>query len=339
MGFSGNVSEWGFIDDKTMAEAVRHARIPLIISDPKLHDNPIVFANSAFYQLTGYSSEEIIGQNCRILQGEGTSQKSIEAVRGIIENRRVDSVEILNYKKDGTSFVNSLQIGPIHDSEGKLVYYFGSQLDVTDKHNAELEARKFADEELIHRLRNIVNVMTVIVKMTAREEDDLSEFSSKITERIRILSDAHFQTINQPDGNSLSFHALTENILLAYAPKGPKQYTLTGPQIVPPRQLVSCISLSLHELATNSVKYGALGSDKGEIDVQWRVQKTGTKRTLDFHWRELNGPMVSKPSRRSGSKIIYKMIQALGGTITLDWKSDGLVAMAQLPLLQEFIDN
>lgn len=332
VNISGSGARWDLKNDKAMAEAIRHARIPLCISDPNLPDNPIVFANSAFFDLTGYPEPEVIGKNCRFLQGESTTAGSIDAVREAVQAKRVETVEILNYRKDGSKFVNALQIGPIFDDDGHLVFYFGSQLDVTAKRDAERRARKLADEELVHRLRNIVNVMNVVIRMTAQEEKDANVLGTLMSERLRTLSDAHFQTINRPDHQNVSLSELAQTILLAYSPKGAQQFNIEGPDLALPRHLLSCIALGLHELATNSVKHGALGVAVGKVNFDWTVQTDGEGRKLTFFWREINGPKVVKPDRRSGSKIVSDLITAVGGTIELSWEETGLIVTANFTL-------
>ena len=84
----------------------------MTISDPSLPDNPLIYANNGFEELTGYSAEEVIGRNCRFLQGPDTDEKSTEIIREAIRNERACTVQILNYKKDGTPFWNRLSITP-----------------------------------------------------------------------------------------------------------------------------------------------------------------------------------------------------------------------------------
>ncbi|MCX7560144.1 PAS domain-containing protein [Sulfitobacter sp. F26204] len=323
---------WDLRTDKAMAQAVQHARIPLCITNPQLPDNPIVYVNAAFLDLTGYEEDEVLGRNCRFLQGIGTTEESLVDLRRAIEGQKVETVEILNYRKDGSSFENALQIGPILDDDGNLVFFFGSQMDVTAKRDAERKARELAENELVHRLRNIVNVMDIVLRMTAREETDPKEVGRLASERLRTLSDAHLQTINRPDDQALSMMELAQPMLLAYAVKGAAQFELDGPAITLPKHLLSCLALVLHELATNSVKHGALGSEKGRITLTWDIQDVGAVDTLVFNWTETGGPTVVVPKRASGSKIISDLLTATGGTIALDWARTGLIARAQLPL-------
>jgi PAS domain S-box-containing protein len=125
--------------------AVEMTRMPMVVTDPRQPDNPIVFANGAFYDLTGYSAEETMGRNCRFLQGEQTDRRTVDEVRQAIAEQRAVAVDILNYKKDGKAFWNALFLGPIFDQEGKLLYFFASQMDITERRTTQesyLQAQK-----------------------------------------------------------------------------------------------------------------------------------------------------------------------------------------------------
>ncbi len=123
------------------AAAVRATRMPMIITDPKQHDNPIVFANDAFVRMSGYPREELLGQNCRFLQGADTDWTKVAEVREAIANKRDVSVDLLNYRKDGTSFWNALYVSPVFDEAGDLQFYFASQVDITQRKAAETAIR------------------------------------------------------------------------------------------------------------------------------------------------------------------------------------------------------
>ncbi|MCJ2043185.1 PAS domain S-box protein [Methylobacterium sp. J-078] len=113
------------------AAAVRATRMPMVITDPRQHDNPIIFANPAFARLTGYEPEEIIGHNCRFMQGPGTDPRDVARIRAAIAERRGVDLAILNYRKDGSTFWNQLLLAPVEDAGGEVAYYFASQYDVT----------------------------------------------------------------------------------------------------------------------------------------------------------------------------------------------------------------
>jgi PAS domain S-box-containing protein len=126
------------------AAAVRATRMPMIITDPSQYDNPIVFVNDAFLKLTGYTRLEVIGRNCRFLQGPETDSAAIDRLRDAIRQEVDVRVDLLNYRKDGSTFHNALFVGPVRNAEGTVVYFFASQLDVSEHYalTAEIERLK-----------------------------------------------------------------------------------------------------------------------------------------------------------------------------------------------------
>ncbi|WP_279358727.1 PAS domain-containing protein [Methylobacterium indicum] len=113
------------------AAAVRATRMPMLITDPHQPDNPIIFVNAAFSKLTGYGRDEILGRNCRFLQGPETDRADVEKIRDAVERRVAIEIDLLNHKKNGERFWNRLLISPVFGRDGELTYFFASQFDVT----------------------------------------------------------------------------------------------------------------------------------------------------------------------------------------------------------------
>lgn len=101
-----------------------------VLSDPSLPDNPIVYASEGFCKLSGYKRDEILGRNCRFLQGPGTDQAAVEVIREGVAAGKDISVCLLNYKADGTPFWNQFFVGALRDSEGNVVNFVGVQCEV-----------------------------------------------------------------------------------------------------------------------------------------------------------------------------------------------------------------
>ena len=110
----------------------------ITISDLSQPDNPIIYANAGFEQLTGYSRVDVLGKNCRFLQGSETDQSVIDELRRAISERRPVTVELLNYRKDGSAFWNRLSVTPVCDPNGKVTHFIGVQSDVTARKEAEI---------------------------------------------------------------------------------------------------------------------------------------------------------------------------------------------------------
>lgn len=104
----------------------------LVLADPSLPDTPIVHASDVFCELTGYRREEVVGRNCRFLQGPDTDPEAVREIREAIEAEKPCTVRILNYRKDNTPFWNHLHVAPVRGATGKVAYYVGVQLDVSD---------------------------------------------------------------------------------------------------------------------------------------------------------------------------------------------------------------
>jgi sigma-B regulation protein RsbU (phosphoserine phosphatase) len=109
----------------------------ITISDNLQTDNPIIYANEGFERLTGYTREDVLGKNCRFLQGEKSDPATVEEIRKSIREERPCSVEILNYHKDGSTFWNWLSITPIRDRSGRVTNFIGIQSDITKRKNYE----------------------------------------------------------------------------------------------------------------------------------------------------------------------------------------------------------
>ena len=103
----------------------------ITLADPDIEDMPIVFANRSFERMTGYSQDEIIGRNCRFLQGSDREQEARYLLRKAIDEHLPVEVDIRNYKKSGEMFYNHLALTPLFDAESQLLYYLGVQYDIT----------------------------------------------------------------------------------------------------------------------------------------------------------------------------------------------------------------
>ena len=117
----------------------------ITLSDPDQDDNPIVYANKAFEQITGYSKEETVGRNCRFLHDQEKDQEELQQIRDAIKNAKPVEVTLKNFRKNGELFYNRLSITPLFDSEGHLIYFLGVQYDVTEQILAQQEIKKLTD--------------------------------------------------------------------------------------------------------------------------------------------------------------------------------------------------
>ncbi len=168
----------------------RMSPLPMVLTDPYAPDSPMIFCNRAFTQLTGYQEEEVRGRNLRFLQGELTDAGARATLRAAIAAGAECQVELWNYRKDGSAFWCSMFVGPVHDRDGRLAYWFGSQLDATARREVE-EARASAKRMdtlgamaagIAHEFNNLMTV--VIGNAEAVRTDPLTSRQGQRLDRI-----------------------------------------------------------------------------------------------------------------------------------------------------------
>jgi PAS domain S-box-containing protein len=133
------------IEEWLKAAALDVADDGIVISDATRPDAPIVYVSPSFERLVGYSADEILGTNCRMVQGPGTDRETIKQIAIALQKGKVFQGEILNYRKDGTPFWNFLRIAPIRDASGKVTHHVGTQSDITELHLAREREHELQD--------------------------------------------------------------------------------------------------------------------------------------------------------------------------------------------------
>ena len=152
--------------------AIEAATNGIVIADAQQPDMPIIYVNPAFERISGYSRDEVIGRNCRFLQGNDRDQPALEELRAALRAERPCQVTLRNYRKDGTLFWNELDIAPVHDEQGRLTHFVGIQNDITE--------RKMAEEELAHKNRELDQALEAASAATRAKSEFLANMSHEI---------------------------------------------------------------------------------------------------------------------------------------------------------------
>ena len=310
--------------------AVERTRMPMVVTDAQRPDHPIVLANGAFLELTGYTAEEVIGRNCRFLQGPDTAKEAVELVRrGLAADEHHVQVELINYRKDGSAFWNQLAISPVHDEAGKLLYHFGSQQDVTARRRAEeLEAiERSLLMEVDHRAMNALALVQSIMRLS--RADTVERYAASVGARVDALARAH-RLLAQSGWAGADLGTL---IAMETPANLRTRVWMEGPATVLPAQIVQPVTLALHELMTNAVAHGGLCSAHeahGALAARWTCEGE----QVALQWREERGGPLSAPVEPGVGLTIARGVieRQLGGRLQMDWDGDALDAQVTIPL-------
>jgi PAS domain S-box-containing protein len=321
-------STQGLEDHKELATfAFQRTRMPIVVADARQPDYPIVLANDAFLRLTGYTAEELLGRNCRLLQGESTSKEAVAEIRAILSAEREGTVEILNYRKDGSTFWNQLHLSPIRDDDGGLAYYFASQIDFTEYRKIQTleEAEHRLLLEVDHRTKNVLAIVDSIVRLT--RSDNAAIYAASVQQRVQALARTHM-LLSENGWQEASLHDIISLQVRVY---GDKNVKISGPLTMVPAPSVQPLGLAIHELAANAAVHGALSHSEGTLTIGWR--REGSQ--LIIEWCEQGGKTSGAPSRKGfGSVLLSAVVERqLGGQITREWRDEGLSIAVELPSL------
>jgi PAS domain S-box-containing protein len=224
---------------------------------------------------------------------------------------------------------------PIRDADGTITRWFGTCTDIQEQKMA-FEEREVISHELSHRIKNIFAVISGLISFAARSTPGFAPIATDLRERITALGRAHdfvrpHSPASRPSAQQDSLHGLLGELFAPYHRGSQTTVRIAGDDIAIDDRSATPLALLFHELATNATKYGALSTDTGLVELT--VARGGERAQL--HWVEHGGPTVSAPSHDGGfgSQLIeLSAVRQLGGTVTRDWRPEGLVVTIAVPM-------
>lgn len=237
-----------------------------------------------------------------------------------------------NKSEDGYRNVQ-MRARQVVDGSGEPIEWLGTVTDVHDILRMQ-ERQQILLAELQHRVRNTLAVVRSIARRSAETSDSVEEYASHLEGRISALARAQSALTRSAD-SAIDLQNLVLDELAAQGTRSRNNVVLNGPDITLAGKAAETLSLAFHELATNSLKYGALSSSEGHIEVEWVVEPNGDSSQLNIRWQEKAGENGSeRPTRRGfGSELIERMVPyELGGSAALRVDGDATVCSFSIPL-------
>jgi len=282
--------------------------------------------NKGAERIFGYLAKEVVGKPITILIPPDRHDEEPVILGRIRRGERIDHYETIRQRKDGALIPISLTISPIKDEQGKIVGASKIARDITERKWHEEQIATLA-REAEHRTKNVLATVRAAIELSRAETPD--GLKQAIKGRIEALANVHALFV-QSRWTGAELSALATQELAPYLAGDKARVRIDGPQLLLRPPVAQAIAMTLHELATNAAKYGALSVAEGQVEVKWSLA-TGGRLMLD--WCETSGPPVTEPKRQGfGTRVIEQMIMGqLKGTMRLDWRADGLACEITLP--------
>ncbi|HET9810494.1 MAG TPA: HWE histidine kinase domain-containing protein [Sphingomicrobium sp.] len=320
--------------------AAETTRMPMVFTDAKKADNPIIFVNDAFLKLTGYDRDEVLAQSFNFLLAPGADSHDLDEIKEAFAGKEGDP-EIRFRHKDGSPFYATIFVNPVRDEAGKIVQHFVSLVDTTMHHEAQKHAAMLIDE-LNHRVKNTLATVQSIVTQAVRNSSDPEIVRESIETRIAALSRSH-DLLGREKWQGAGLRDLVVQSLdpFSVAEGRAERFTIEGENIRLSPKAALALGIAFNELATNAVKYGAFSNEAGTISIEWTLEPEPDGRWLCLHWREKNGPPVTAPTRKGfGSRVLERgLAHELNGKVDLNYAPAGVICTIHVPAPQSVRDG
>ena len=293
--------------------------------------------NPGASRLLGWEAGEILGQpgSMIFLPDDRAARVPEIEMCGALEEGRADD-ERWHLRKDGTPFWASGQMMPLRDAGGEVRGFLKILRDQTERRQGE-ERRELLLRELNHRVKNTLAVVQAVAAQTLRHAQASPALRTAFGGRLMALARSHDSLARGGWEGALLAEAV-EQTLAPHAGDGAGRVSASGPPLRLAASTVVTLNLTLHELATNAAKYGALSVPSGQVEVAWtleRRRRRGRPPMVEITWRERGGPPVRPPEHRGfGTQLLERgLTREAGGEVRLDFAPEGVECRIRLPLV------
>ncbi|MEH6654424.1 PAS domain S-box protein [Loktanella salsilacus] len=280
------------------------------------------YVNQRWHSFTGQTAQDVRGNGWL----DAVHPDDLEEVRLALQQAHVDhDVFELEYRlrqEDGTYVWTLNTAQPRFTTDGTFVGLLGSGLDIDERKDFE-ERQALMVRELHHRVKNTLATVQAIIGFTLRTSTDMESFRTGVSNRIASLARSH-SSLTDAEWQGMDLRAVLRSELEPY--DNGKRLILKGPRVFLSSDTVVPLTMAVHELTTNAVKYGALSNEDGQIEVRWSVTIGPEGEHLTLDWREIGGPEVCPPTRTGfGTTLLERLLGGqLNGSATMNYPAQGV---------------
>jgi PAS domain S-box-containing protein len=275
--------------------------------------------NKSAERLFGYTFSEAVGKPTTILIPRDRQGEKRALLEHINRGERIDHYETVRQRKDGILIEISLTVSPVRNAKGEIIGASKIARDITERKRREAQLLILA-REAEHRARNMLSIVLATVQLS--RADSAHELKRAIEGRIQALANVA-ELFAESRWKGADLHTLVTQELSPFYQQGLTPCRVEGASLMLEPNTAQAIAMTLHELATNAAKYGALSVPDGHLHVEWSLIEN---HQVVLRWTETGGPHVEPPTREGfGTQLMKAMIGSqLQGRMTFDWRAEGL---------------
>lgn len=324
-------------DDKAF-EGFSRAQVSMVLTNPHLEDNPIVYVNQAFTRVTGYARSASIGRNCRFLQGEGTSKADVDKLRIGIEAENAVTVDLLNFRANGEPFLNRLIVAPITGDDGEVMYFIGIQKELRENDSsARIDE---INDQLIEIQNRVCSDLSMIIGMIRQQShatsvpEDFKALSRRI-ETMQLLYEEMKLSDSQSNRDSIQMGSFISRLCAAIAHIEGRSGIRLSLQVEPlevPIETATRVGLVVSELITNCYQHAFERMDMGLVEIRMsRLSEGGLRLIVTDDGNGIPADAEWPDQTTVGGRIITGLIEGLEGTLQLNRGAAGSVISIDVP--------
>ncbi|MEO0502697.1 MAG: PAS domain-containing protein [Pseudomonadota bacterium] len=324
-------------DDKSF-EGFSRAQVAMVVTNPHLQDNPIVYVNQAFTRSTGYARSATIGRNCRFLQGSDTNKADVDRLRAGIEAEESVTVDILNYRANGEPFMNRLIVAPVQDDGGQTQYFVGVQKELRQsEHSTSAEE---INAQLIEIQNRVASDLSMIIGMIRQQSgatsvpEDFAALSRRI-ETLQLLYEEMKLSDRQSNRDTIQMGSYLSRLAAAIAHIEGRSGIRLSLQIEPlevPIETATRVGLVMSELLTNAFQHAFDRMEMGLVEVRMsQLSAGGLRLIVADDGVGIPGEMNWPDPATVGGRIVNGLIEGLEGTLQLGRGAAGSYITIDVP--------
>jgi PAS domain S-box-containing protein len=325
------------LPDAMALQILARAPFSIVLTDPMLDDNPIVYVNDAFERATGYSRVGSVGRNCRFLQGPETDRAAVERLRAAVRDEQEAALDILNYRADGSAFWNRLMIAPLYDTSGRLQYFLGIQkvLGRTPPEEDE-DDPDIALREIQHRVKNHLSMIVSMIRLQSRTQGATEHFDTlaRRVESLQLLYD-ELSSRGGENRDAVALGAYLSRVASAIAHldgRSGVRMNLDVAAFTVPMESAVRIGLITSETLTNALQHAFQGRDEGLLQLRVHELPGGAIRVsvIDDGVGLPEGTELAAGGGL-GSRLVNSLARALDADLTVESGPTGTAVTLDVP--------